>query len=265
MQDEQSSKPATPPAPLAYKLPGQPWSIRITKTKDEDQSEAEAHQLLRDQVAISRKLNWITGVGAAISILSVLGLVGSLYLTKKAVSESGSQTKILRNQMILDERPYIKLEIPFFSDIDTNDKILEPIAGKALVVTIAYSNVGRSPAVNFRSAKVIRFGAKAQQGFTSQRIEPEIGSITVLPTGSGSTSAISREDENVQSGLYDPRYTTPWNGDKTIVLLARFYYGDAFGSEYCTEDSLLYSGKGQWHIVASHPDPPCIDRPKLEP
>ncbi len=178
-----------------------------------------------------------------------------------SANSAARQTALFQKQMILDQRPYMKLDR---FDIDTNKEIQEPIIGKALDVSIPFINKGKSQAAHFRVGRFIAFGETAQAHYLAKRPTPP-GEIIVMPDDGGFVSAISRRDDfQNQSTESDRKSLIPWDGSQPIYLFGNLYYEDLFGGTYCTEIAYKYIGHNAWLNIPPSPANPCQDHPNIE-
>jgi hypothetical protein len=183
---------------------------------------------------------------------------------QSAAETAARQTALFQKQMILEQRPYMKIGAIVFFDIDTDKEIQEPIIGKALDVSFGYINKGKSQAAHFKVGRFIAFGQTAQAHYLAKRPTPP-GESIVMPDDGGSVTAVSRRDDlQNQSSEWASKSVIPWDGSHPIFLFGNLFYEDLFGSTYCTEIAYEYIGHNSWLIIPPSPANPCQDHPNIE-
>jgi TolA-binding protein len=183
---------------------------------------------------------------------------------QSAAETAARQTTLFQKQMILEQRPYMKIGAIVFFDIDTDKEIQEPIIGKALDVSVGYINKGKSQAAHFKVGRFIAFGQTAQAHYLAKRPTPP-GESIVMPDDGGSVTAVSRRDDfQNQSIAWASKSVIPWDGSHPIYLFGNLFYEDLFGSTYCTEIAYEYIGHNSWFIIPPSPANSCQDHPNIE-
>jgi hypothetical protein len=127
-----------PPNPnrCIYKPPTGIHSVRIEPTTEDHDRDAEQKTYQTRQIGLSRGLNIITSVAAALSFCALL----LLYRSTDAATK---QAKTAQNEFVSSQRPWVSLEV-----IDTGQLILN--YNRMAIDGVAYSinNVGHSVATN---------------------------------------------------------------------------------------------------------------------
>lgn len=107
---------------------------RANDRRLQQQRDAEERTFWRRQVRIAKALNWVTGLGAILSLLTMGILLFTLMDSRKATEEA--------------DRAWLA---PIDEDMDVSPKV-----GEEWSTTVHFRNVGKEPALNFKYALDIR-------------------------------------------------------------------------------------------------------------
>ena len=116
-----------PPRQITMNVPS-PLTIRQQPDPEAKTRYSEEKSDRQAQVRAANRLNWITVIGAILTLLSL----GGLYLTLL-------QT---RRQFALDQRPYMTVDTAFYSD-PAGKKLDDPVIGQPLALTSRLDDIGK--------------------------------------------------------------------------------------------------------------------------
>lgn len=176
--------------------------------------------------------NWINGVGAFLSLASLLAVGVSLYLTRAALVETRKSTRASQRAIIAAEktaekelRAYLRVSIQVVSWTDGKFK-----------TTI--KNVGPTPARNVRQAATVFSPAIGQQPIFESGIpadQPPKG--IVFPEQEIETSV------SLPSPLGDNDRARVKSGERTLYIDGVVLYQDSFGKDRSTTFRGEFSGR----------------------
>jgi hypothetical protein len=117
-----SKKPSGFPSKIEVALSG-PVAVRHEETAAEKGRYTEEEGYRRKQLTTANRLNWITGIAAVAAILSVLGLICSLYQSRRSLE--------------IDQRAWVGVK-----GVHLN----VPYSAQHLGITVDLANSGKTPA-----------------------------------------------------------------------------------------------------------------------
>jgi hypothetical protein len=147
---------------------------------EEKKARGEADEI-RERREKRKELTERITLGSVI-LVALLTLWQSIN-NQRLATTTGKQAKLLRNQIVLDQRPIVKIGQLWFGD-ESGNRLDEPVLGRPVIVTIPFTNVGKSAAKDFRAFRWVTFGPYAVQLLrTKKAVASDLRSRYDLPRG----------------------------------------------------------------------------------
>jgi hypothetical protein len=204
-----------------------------------------------------------------LELLTFLSALGILFFTWSQMKIGRDNLALLRTQFALDQRPYISVEKPHFSNVYSGLIIDNPIPGLPLAVTVEYKNIGKSPALGVEIERFVYSGNTSMKELMAPRQRPKKTNQILPAQEAHVTTAASLRDERNNSGVdFTPDQLLPWDGSTPIIIFGNIYYGDSAGGKYCTEFAYRFLGNanqsGGWLDMSGANAADCKDTPPKE-
>jgi len=89
----------------------QPFTVRQEPTSEDNQRDRDEGRYRAETLKTAKRLNFITALGATVSILGILGIYETLKVTKTAADAAVSQAETARREFQLSQRAWVSLEV----------------------------------------------------------------------------------------------------------------------------------------------------------
>jgi hypothetical protein len=121
------------------------YSVRIQPHPDDEKRNADEQAYRKKQLDSATILNWISGAGAAIALLALVGLILNAWIIHQQLQVMVDSNKISRTANIVSQRAFV-----FILEPPQIDHANEPQMGKGWAFTYQMENSGNTPARNVR-------------------------------------------------------------------------------------------------------------------
>jgi hypothetical protein len=166
------------------------------------------------------------------------------------------QVNDAREAFVKDQRPYIWLASgPGNLSLEIVDSKQQTGPHKQIVVTVQYTNFGRSPAIDLRSAKDFETGTDARE---KVKLVPLMPAKNIVPPNKVDVFSL------VTSPLSDQEISDLMK-DFQMAFLARFQYSDLSGHRYESHLCMEHLQVGNWMYCETNNKIKNCQQEKCEP